>query len=216
MPVSSDLNPVGFLGGTFDPVHNGHLRVALEFADFFKLSEIYLLPCHQPAHRQAPSVSAEQRKEMLELAVAEAEPLHVDMREMNRSGPSYTVDTLAEVRKEVGMKKPLYFAMGSDAFNTITSWKEWQKLFELANIVVMHRPGVQLNLQNKFLRKRLKLFPVDQSAGYATSGNLYELTVSALDISSTQIRALIKQKKSLKFLLPIVVEGYIKQQQLYQ
>lgn len=203
--------PVGIIGGTFDPVHNGHLRVAEEMAEFFGLKEIRLMPCHQPVHRDAPMVSPEHRRKMLELAIADSKVLKVDCRELERKGLSYTIDTLRELRQELGEKTPIYFAMGTDAFNAIDTWKKWKKLFDLANIVVIHRPGAELAVHSDFVRSRMAWF----SGEHEAAGRVYELTVSPLAISSTQIRRLLAFERSIKYLLPESVEKYIYKNKLY-
>lgn len=212
MGQQSKLKPIGIMGGTFDPVHNGHLRVAEELGEFFGLKEIRLMPCHQPVHRDAPMVSPEHRQKMLELAIETSNMLTVDTRELEREGPSYTVDTLRELRAEVGDETPIYFAMGSDAFNAIDTWKKWKKLFELANIVVIHRPGAELAVHSDFVKEKMAWF----SGKHVPAGKVYELTVSPLAISSTQIRRLLNFERSIKYLLPESVEKYINKQKLYQ
>ncbi len=203
---------VGIIGGMFDPVHTGHLRAAIEFAEAFSLSQVSLLPCHQPPHRELPQVSSGQRKEMLELAIADMNNFSVDDRELKLDQPSYTVSSLRQIRKELGDDTPLYFALGADAFNTIDTWKDWKELFSLANFVVMHRPANRIVFSNALLKSKLQEF----NGGHSVAGNIYELTISALDISSTKIRQMIQSDQSIKFLLPEAVETYIHENQLYR
>ena len=202
------------MGGMFNPVHNGHLRAAVEFSEALTLGDVFMMPCHQPAHKNRPDQSSAQRKVMLDLALLNFNGVRVDDREMRRGHdrPSYTIDSLLEIRAEIGPNTPLYFAMGTDAFNSIESWHQWQQLFDVANIVVLHRPGTNINISNGFLLQRKKTL-ADRGA---VAGHLYDLVIPALDISSTQIRAAIGAKKNIGGLLPEAVENYINQYKLYQ
>lgn len=211
-PQQDQQQAVGIMGGMFDPVHTGHLRAAIEFAEFFSLSCVRLLPCHQPPHRDQAQVSSKQRVAMLQLAIREMKNFTVDDRELAYEEPSYTVRSLRQIRKELGDTTPIYFALGADAFNAIESWKDWQELFSLANFVVMHRPTTKISLANTIIESKLQTF----TGRHQAAGNIYELTITALDISSTNIRQMIQSESSIKFLLPEVVEQYIYQHQLYR
>ncbi len=131
---------IGILGGTFDPIHHGHLRCAQELLQDLPLDEVRLVPCRIPPHRDTPQASAEQRLRMLKAALDGAPGLTVDDRELSREGPSYTVDTLHSLRAEFGAT-PLCLIVGMDAFNGLDRWHRWQELIGLAHIVVAHRPG---------------------------------------------------------------------------
>ena len=205
---------IGVMGGMFNPIHNGHLRAAVELSEALALSSVAMMPCHQPAHKVQPQQSSEQRQAMLNLALKQYPQLVLDKREMLRGDktPSYTVDSLQQIRSDAGENVAIYFAMGSDAFSAIESWYQWQELFTFANIVVLHRPGSVIDCSKPFLANRLTA--VNQRGKVA--GNLYELEVPALDISSTRIRALIAQQKNISGLLPEAVENYIYQHKLYQ
>lgn len=205
---------VGIMGGMFNPVHNGHIRAAIEFSQALDLTEVALMPCHQPAHKALPEQSSEQRAQMLALAIESDPLLRLDTREMQRPEglPSYTVDSLAEMRAELGDDVAIYFAMGTDAFSGITAWHQWQRLFELANIVVLHRPGTDIDLSQTFLAQRHT--PLSQRVDVA--GCLYDVEVPALDISSTQIRRAVQAQKNIRGLVPETVENYINQYKLYQ
>ena len=123
--------PVGVLGGTFDPIHYGHLRPALELLETLELSEVRFIPCRIPAHRGAPSITAEQRLELVRLAIIGQPGFVADGRELRRAGPSYMVDTLVALRQELG-DTPLCLILGSDAFQALTTWHRWQALTDLA------------------------------------------------------------------------------------
>lgn len=202
------------MGGMFNPVHNGHIRAAIEFSEALGLSEVALMPCHQPVHKAQPEQSSEQRANMLALAIQTDPLLRLDTREMQRPQalPSYTVDSLAEMRNELGGEVAIYFAMGTDAFSGITSWHQWQRLFELANIVVLHRPGTDIQISEPFLAQRHT--PIDQRVDVA--GCLYDVEIPALDISSTHIRRAVEAQKNIRGLVPETVENYINQYKLYQ
>ena len=133
---------IGIFGGTFDPIHYGHLRSALEVKEIFGLTEVRLIPSAQPPHREQPAATALMRLQMLELAVKNQPGLIIDTRELNRSGVSYMVDTLKSLRKEF-KDEPLLLFIGSDAFNNLKTWYQWQHLFDFAHIVVMTRPGFE-------------------------------------------------------------------------
>ena len=132
---------IGVFGGTFDPIHIGHLRMALELKEQLGLDEMRLLPCHQPPHRDAPQVSSAQRAEMLRIALHDCPELQLDERELRRDKPSYTYDTLMELRAELGDDVSLVLCMGADAFSGLPNWYCWQELIRLAHLVVIARPG---------------------------------------------------------------------------
>ena len=127
---------IGIFGGTFDPIHFGHLRCALEIAEQLELSEVRMLPCGQPPHRTAPQAAPEQRRQALELALAGQSLLSLDTRELERPGPSYMVDTLVALRAEVGQRS-LCLILGQDAFNGLASWDRWELVPELACVQVV-------------------------------------------------------------------------------
>ena len=135
------MKPIAILGGTFDPVHLGHLRVAWEAAEALD-AQVRLMPAHLPPHRPAPVANAQQRVRMLQAALAGQDRLVLDTRELQREGPSYTVDTLRELRAESAASQPLILLLGSDAFAGLPTWHEWRVLFDLAHIGVLSRPGV--------------------------------------------------------------------------
>jgi len=204
---------IGIYGGTFDPVHFGHLRTALEVKEMLQLDEVRLIPCSQPPHRDQPSTPATMRLQMLQLAIAGQTGLQVDDRELSRPGYSYMVDTLRSLRQELA-GRTLLLLMGVDAFNGLTSWHRWQQLFDYAHIMVMTRPGYPLPELDSFMMARQiqSIEPLRrQSAGY-----LYFQPVIQLDISASKIRHQIAQQLSVDFLLPEPVIQFIKQHNLYQ
>lgn len=203
---------IGIYGGTFNPVHYGHLRTALEVGEIFGLQQLRMIPCRLPVHRQQPEVAAEQRWQMLNLAIADTPQLMADRRELDRDGPSYMVDTLQSLAWEnpgVG----LILFVGNDAFAGLERWHRWQQLFDYAHIVVMTRPGHPLPKLSPWLEARLT-----NDAGQLqrqNAGFLFFQAVTALEISATAIRELIAAGRDPKFLLPDQVIAFIRQHKLY-
>ncbi|MDO9164253.1 MAG: nicotinate-nucleotide adenylyltransferase [Methylococcaceae bacterium] len=204
---------IGIFGGTFDPVHYGHLRSALEVKELFGLDEVRLIPCYQPPHRDQPKASATMRLQMLQQAINHEPGLVVDSRELNRTGPSYMVDTLKSLREEFSEQTLLLF-IGSDAFENLTSWHRWQQLFDYAHLVVLTRPGYAIKLLDSFFNPRLANAKTELSK--TPAGSIFFQPVTQLDISATAIRNMIALKQSPRFLLPDAVIEYIQQHQLYQ
>jgi nicotinate-nucleotide adenylyltransferase len=204
---------IGIFGGTFNPVHYGHLRSALEVKDVFGLDEVRLIPCFQPPHREHPSVTALMRLHMLELAITNQPGLKIDTRELERQGPSYMVDTLKSLRLEFP-DQPLLLFIGTDAFKHLTAWHQWQQLFAYAHIVVMTRPGYQAQDLDDFFKARLAADKNELAERLA--GKLFFQAVTPLDISATAIRKMIAEQQNPGYLLPDAVIDYIKQNLLYQ
>lgn len=206
---------IGIFGGTFDPVHYGHLRAAMEAREELKLEDFRLLPAGTPPHRSNTQASAADRLAMLRLAVSEYSGFSVDDREIRRSGASYMVDTLSEIREECN-DSPLLLLIGQDAANALDSWHEWKTVFCLAHLVIMRRPESMISwtgeLQNQ-MRSRLVKEPqrLRQQAG----GLVLPLEVTQLAISATDIRNQLLAGQSPRFLLPDTVLDYIAQNQLY-
>ncbi|MDD2659441.1 MAG: nicotinate-nucleotide adenylyltransferase [Methylococcales bacterium] len=204
---------IGIFGGTFDPVHYGHLRSALEVKEIFGLTEVRLIPSAQPPHRDQPAATATMRLHMLELAIKNQPGLIIDTRELNRHGASYMVDTLMSLRQEFPIE-PLLLFIGGDAFNQLKTWHQWRHLFDYAHIVVMTRPGFELQNPDDFFKVR-QAGKITQLAHNA-AGKLYFQQVTQLDISATAIRNMIAEQKNPGFLLPDTVIAYIRQNKLYQ
>lgn len=208
----------GILGGTFDPIHFGHLRLAEEMAGAIGLDRVRFIPAGQPPHRETPHTSGAHRLEMVRRAVAGNPRFGVDAREVQRPQPSYTVDTLTELRAELGSEQPLWLLLGSDAFRGLPSWHDWQRLFELANIAVAARPGGELGqadamaepLQREVLNRKV----ADASAA-GPAGSLLLRQMTALEISATAIRHTLERHDSARYLLPDAVLDYIHENQLY-
>jgi nicotinate-nucleotide adenylyltransferase len=211
---------IGILGGTFDPIHYAHLRLAEEMAHALALSEVLLIPARIPPHRATPRVAAADRLHMTRLACAGNVRFVVDDRECERQGPSYTVDTLLELRAERGIEQTLCLLMGVDAFLGLTTWSRWENLFELAHIVLAHRPGFALDwagvppaLKGQFETRRANSALELQGS---RAGLVWLQPITPLDISATAIRATIRDGGSPRYLLPDSVLDYIHRNTLYK
>ena len=206
---------IGLFGGTFDPVHFGHLRAALEAREKLGLSRLRLLPAGDPPHRADTVATAAQRLAMLDLAIACCPGLQVDDRELRRAGPSFMVDTLADIRGEAGAA-PVLLLIGQDAANALDSWHCWRDLFSLAHLVVMRRPDAHFSCKGELLQQieRRRVATPDDLL-LAPAGKVLSLEVTQLDISSTLIRRLLAEDRSPQFLLPDPVLEYIRREHLY-
>ena len=203
------------LGGTFDPVHFGHLRPALEVQQALGVPRVDLLPCRLPPHREPPVLGPEQRLELLRLAVEDDQALGIDERELQRDGPSYMVDTLKSLRADCG-DQPLCLALGMDAFLHLQGWHNWQELLSLCHLVVMLRPGSEWPADGA-------LAAIVERCGVNAAGALQRrpaglvlgVAVTRLSISSTEIRTLLAEGKSARYLLPEKVLTRIEQEKWY-
>lgn len=194
--------PIGVLGGTFDPIHNGHLRLAMELAAELRLDHVRLIPNGQPPHRGAPGACAGQRAKWIRIAVANEPRLRLDDRELLRNGPSWTVDTLASLQADLP-GHPLCLVMGRDVFAKLPEWHEWQRLFDLAHIVLINRPDVTIELQPR-ARTELEARGSDDIAALHSrpAGLIYGYAPPPLAISSSRIRELLAAGHSPRYLLP--------------
>ncbi|MDG1583101.1 nicotinate-nucleotide adenylyltransferase [Pseudomonas sp. GOM6] len=206
---------IGILGGTFNPVHIGHLRAALEVAEYMGLDELRLIPSARPPHREAPLVSAEQRLAMVELAVAGEVQLRVDDRELQRDKPSFTYDTLESVRGELSTEDQLFLLLGWDAFCGLPSWYRWQELLEHCHILVLQRPDADSE-PPEALRDLLAARSENDPLSLAgPGGQISFIWQTPLAVSATQVRQLLAQGRSVRYLVPDAVLAYIQAQGLY-
>ena len=207
--------PLAIFGGTFDPVHYGHLRCADEAREKLGLNNLYLLPAGTPPHRKPPQATTRQRLEMLHLAQAEFPQLEIDDRETRRSGPSYMVDTLQELRTEFP-QTPLLLLIGQDAANHLHSWFHWEQLFELAHIVILTRPGAKAEYRSDLARQMQRRMCADvQALCRSDAGGVLYLEVASIDVSATSIKSIMRLGRSPRSMLPGVVLDYINENQLY-
>lgn len=216
MPGHPQQRAIGIMGGTFDPVHYGHLRTAIEFRDRLDLTELRFIPCHRPPHRGAPGASSNDRVAMLRLALSGRSRMLVDEQELLRDGPSYTVDTLSTLRGQFGQQVPLLLLLGTDVFNRLDSWHEWQQLVELAHLVVAERPGPGNQPSSAVTglleqREAVSVTELQQRP----AGLILRCRFTALDISASVIRTAHQAGRSLRFLLPDKVIDYIEKTGLY-
>lgn len=198
------------MGGTFDPIHFGHLRSAWEASQQLGLNEMHFIPSAIPVHRPQPVASAEQRLAMVKVAVEPISGWQVNDCELRRERPSYTVDTLLELRANLGDEHEFWFLMGSDAFEGLLSWHRWQELLSLTNIAVMVRAGYHPRCCAE-LNEMLN-HPTNESVGF---GQVKLVEVTALAISATQIRAELASNQLPHFLVSESVLEYIQHQRMY-
>jgi nicotinate-nucleotide adenylyltransferase len=215
-------SPIGILGGTFDPLHFGHLRLAQELAEGLALSEVRFIPAGLPPHRAQPFALPQQRLEMGRLGISGNPLFSLDEREIFKPTPSYTVETLLDLRRELGAKQSLCLFMGSDAFLGLTIWHRWRELFDLAHIVVAQRPGVAgitraaATLPAELLHElNQRLVNEPEALRDAPSGTIFIHPITALDISATQIRNELAAGRNPRYLLPDAVLDYIQTNGLY-
>ncbi len=195
------MKPLAIFGGTFDPIHLGHLCVAWEASELLD-ADVLMMPAGQPPHRPPPIATAAQRLAMLQVALRGQSRLTADARELARDGASYTVDTLAGLRAEQG-DRPLVLLLGADAFAGLPNWHEWRRLFELAHIGVLSRPGERPPLPAA-LQREIAGRRVDDAAALRSvpAGGVVELAVTPLEISATRIRQLLADGREPRYLLP--------------
>ncbi|MEO1201764.1 MAG: nicotinate-nucleotide adenylyltransferase [Pseudomonadota bacterium] len=209
------MKPIGVFGGTFDPVHYGHLRTAFEMLQALSFDEVRFVPCGDPPHRGETWASARERFEMVRVAAEGQSGFVVDDRELKRDGPSYTVDTLTELREEFS-DRSLGLILGMDAFLGLPRWHRWQEILDVAHVVVAHRPGWRApdmgplgELLNEFGTHRVK------DLHDATHGRIHIHAVTQLEISSTEIRELVEAGRDPRFLMPDAVRDVIASTQCY-
>lgn len=215
----SDRAPLGVFGGTFDPVHLGHLRLAEEAAELLGLAAVRWIPAGQPRHRDAPQVTAAHRLRMVELAVAGNPRFSVDATEVAQDA-SYTVPTLERLRQELGADQPLVLLVGADAFAGLPGWHRWRELLSLAHLGVAHRPGFALDAAGlpAELASLFDRFRTDDPAvlAAAPAGRICPFAMTPLAVSATQLRALLANGRSARYLLPQPVIDYIDTHHLYR
>ena len=213
--------PIGVLGGTFDPIHYGHLRLAEEVGETLKLEEVRLVPSGTPPHRSAPQVAAAHRLAMAQLATAGNSRFTVDAREAHRAGPGYTFDTLAELREEAGSARPLVLLVGADAFLEFATWHRWHEIFSLAHVAIAHRPRFPVErwaermpqpLAREYAARHMQQ-PL--ATHLQPAGGIVVVPFTALDISATAIRDMLRAGASPRYLLPASVLDYIREHRLY-
>jgi len=200
-------------GGTFDPVHNGHVQTARELAARIGFPQVTLMPCGDAYHKASDQASAQDRLEMLNLATAAFSELVVDGRELDRAGPTFTVDTLRQLRSELGPNTHISWVMGQDAANGLTRWHQWQDLFQLANLIVVARPDEHWPEMNEW--------PADvltdpETFKQQAHGAVFCMSLTPLAISSSMVRKKVKDQQSIDDLVPAPVVNWIQANGLYR
>ncbi|NIV18601.1 MAG: nicotinate-nucleotide adenylyltransferase [Woeseiaceae bacterium] len=203
------MSPVGIFGGTFDPIHYGHLRTAFEMLQALEFDEVRFMPSGDPPHRGETFASTRLRLEMVQVAAGGQDGFSVDARETDRAGPSYTVDTLTELREELG-ETPIGLIVGMDAFLGLPSWHRWGELLQLAHIVVAHRPGWKapdIGALGELISEHgtHRISDLHDNA----AGCVHIHAVTQLEISSTEIRELVAAGRDPRFLMPDSVRDII-------
>jgi nicotinate-nucleotide adenylyltransferase len=207
------------MGGTFDPVHSGHLRVALDGMETLKLDSVRWIPSGIPGHRKAPVASAAQRLDMLKLALADEPRFHIDAAELSQAEPTFSINTLVRLRAELGNTVSLVMLIGTDRLIALHTWKEWEKLFEFAHFGVANRPGNELREDElepglrALYRERLA---TSTSLNTAPQGHIVRFDSVSMAISATDIRVRLGKNKSAAYLIPATVIRYIESQALYR
>lgn len=217
----SDCSLIGIYGGTFDPIHYGHLRVAEEVVEAMDLSKLCFIPSGSPRLRQAPVAAKHHRVAMLRAAIQDNAKFNLDEREIHRPGASRSVITLRELRNELKENFVLCFLMGRDVFLNFSKWHGWRDLFKLCHIVIVDRPGYISAMNHNGLPQELRQEYISRQTSHVselkntTSGLVLTVPTTMLDISATVIRTNIASKKSIRYLLPDTVLEYIKKNHLY-
>jgi nicotinate-nucleotide adenylyltransferase len=206
---------IGVLGGTFDPIHQGHIRCANYVQQCCALDEVRLMPCHLPAHRATPGVSGKQRAAMVQLAIAPYPQLTLETLELDKASPSYTVDSLTLLRARDSQAQ-FYFIIGMDSLCYFRQWKDWQGILQRAHLLVCQRPGY--NCENGDAPFLLQHYGVTSFAAMqcAGSGHILLLDNPLTDISATDIRQQLHNDNLSSATLAPAVLNYIQTQQLYQ
>jgi nicotinate-nucleotide adenylyltransferase len=207
---------IGVLGGTFDPIHFGHIKPALELLRTLPLGEIRFIPCAVPPHRSTPIATPAQRWQMLNIVLRHQEGLRADDRELRREGPSYTVDTLLDLREELGEKESICLIMGNDVFRDLPTWNRWEQILGLAHIVIATRPGSGMPLSGPAAELLMRSRPNGaQMLKQRPCGGILPCEVTPVNVSSTTIRDCISNGQSPRYMLPGGVWNFIRRHGLY-
>ena len=213
------MGALGIMGGTFDPVHFGHLRLAVEALETLGLDSVRWVPSGQPGHRDTPTTIAMHRVEMVRLAIAGEPRFTLDVAETRTSEPTFTINTFKRLRAELGANRPLVMILGMDSFLSLPTWQSWTELFDFAHFAVGERPGFELSSQTmvsglalEFARRSAPADSVRAAAG----GAIVTFPMTLLDISATELRDRFAHGASARYLLPESVLAYIGAHRLYR
>lgn len=205
-------------GGTFDPIHYGHLHPVEALARQVGLHKVTLLPNNVPPHRPQPEASAAQRVEMVRLAIAGNELFDIDLREMQRDTPSFTIETLAELRAGRGDAQPLAFIIGQDSLLSLPKWHRWEELLSLCHLLVCRRPDYPLRMETPEMQRWLESHQASQAEELHQTpcGNVFLADTPLVPVSATAIRERLHHRQSCDDLLPPAVSAYISDAGLYR
>ncbi len=211
------LKPVGILGGSFDPVHNGHLFIAQQCLDFLNLDHIQFIPSGNPPHREMPKAGIADRRNMLELALNNNPNFVINDCELKKDSKSYTYETLVELRKNNPNLK-YFLIIGYDAFLGFVSWYRWQDIFDLCHVVIASRNQEKIKIKDISLTNVISERQITDKLLFnkIATGKIFKLELPLIDISSTNIRSEIKRGKKINDLVPSAVAQYIYQHHLYE
>jgi len=205
---------IGILGGTFDPIHNSHLYIAETVLQKLELDQIQFIPCPTPPHRTLPNTSVEDRVAMVKLAIQQNPKFQLNLLELNRTGPSYTIDTLKQLFNPASR---LYFILGMDSFNFFEQWHDWQEIIDYCHLIVVHRPNYKVDdyspLHNWYLAHSTSDI---QELKHTPHGLIYTLMIPGQETSATQIRENLTEEKSIDHIVPPAVAEYIAEHRLYR
>ncbi len=218
--MENAASALGVFGGTFDPVHLAHLRLAEEARQGLGLERILWIPAGQPWHRDPPQASSAQRLAMVRLAVADHPAFEVDSTEAESGLPGYTVLTLERLRTQYGNERPLVLLLGADAFAGLNRWHRWTELFDLSHLAIACRPGFDLGADQlpEEVARQYRARQIDTPAALKQSpaGSIARFAMTPLSISATRIRQFLSCGESVRYLLPDAVIDYIHRHHLYQ
>ncbi len=205
-------------GGTFDPIHNGHLATALQVQRDFNFDEFVFLPCHQPLLKNNAVASPQQRLAMLELAIMNNKSFKIDASQINRPPPSYMVDSLQSMRKQLGPKIALTLLMGEDSFHQLNQWHAWKSILTLTNLLIIKRAGFN---KTSLAPELIKLLAEHETSDplnlkHSAQGFIYRYDAGQYELSSSFLREQLKMKKSVDNFLPDAVAAYISDKGLYK
>ncbi|WAC08190.1 MAG: nicotinate-nucleotide adenylyltransferase [Thermodesulfobacteriota bacterium] len=218
--LQTEKERIGLFGGTFNPIHVGHLRAAEEIHEFFHLDKIIFIPARIPPHKTEKAIIApDHRLNMVKLAIQDNPRFEVSNFEIQRDSKSYSIITIEHFQKKLGLNTSLFFLMGMDAFLEINTWKDFSQLFSLTNFIIMSRPGYHKKASADLFsidgNKNFAYNPEGNYYTHSTGHKLFFQEITLLDFSSRAIRSRLKGKRSIRYLVPPVIENYIKKHGLY-